>query len=126
MGGCGPNATLGGMRLSLLIPGALLLVACSPDELEVSPSKLPDGTVGQQFQALITVGNNDTPLGGARLLSGELPPGLKLGEVENDDTLPIRGVPEQSGSFSFQLELWCYGTNFSGQTATRSYDITIR
>jgi hypothetical protein len=113
------------MRLLLMAPAALLLVACS-SELEVSPSELPDGTVGQQFEALIEVSNNETPLGGANIVSGAIPPGLGLDEVENDNTLPIRGVPEQAGTFRFEIELWCYGTNFSGQSARRSYDIAVR
>jgi hypothetical protein len=112
--------------MRLLAACALLLLSACSSELEVSPSALPDGTVGQPFEGLITVSNNDTPLGGGEIISGALPPGLSLAEVENDDTLPIRGVPEQAGSFAFELRLWCYATNFSGQSATRKYDIDIR
>lgn len=104
---------------------SLLFLACSAD-LEVSPAKLPDGAIGQEYEALVKVSNNETPLGGANIVSGTLPPGLSLAEVENDDTLPIRGVPEQVGTFGFELELWCYATNFSGQSARRSYSISIR
>jgi hypothetical protein len=114
------------MRSLLAVPILLLPLSACSSELEVSPPALPDGTVGQPFEALVTVSNNDTPLGGGRIIRGAMPPGLSMAEVENDDTLPIRGVPEQAGSFSFELELWCYATNFSGQSAARKYDIDIR
>jgi len=110
------------------LPAALLLllvVSCTP-KLEVSPAALPEGTLGQPFEARVTVHSNQTPLGGGNILSGALPPGLRFAKVENGDTLPIRGVPIRAGSFSFELELWCFGTNAPGQKATRKYDVRIR
>jgi hypothetical protein len=82
--------------------------------------------LGQPFEARVTVHNNQTPLGGGSVLSGALPPGLRFAKVENGDTLPIRGVPTRAGSFAFELELWCFGTNARGQKATRKYDMRIR
>ena len=113
------------MRSLLAALGLLLVASCTP-KLEVSPATLPEGTLGQPFEARVTVHNNETPLGGGNVLSGALPPGLRLTKVENGDTLPIRGVPIRAGSFAFELELWCFGTNARGQKATRKYDVRIR
>jgi hypothetical protein len=113
------------MRPLPAAPLFLLVVACTP-KLEVSPAALPDATLGQPFEARVTVHNNETPLGGGNVLSGALPPGLRLAKVEGGDTLPIRGVPIRAGSFAFELELWCFGTNARGQKATRKYDLRVR
>lgn len=113
------------MRSLPTAPFLLLVLSCTP-KLQVSPAVLPDGTLGQPFEARVTVHDNQTPLGGGRVLSGALPPGLRLAKVENGDTLPIQGVPTRAGSFAFELELWCFGTNLRGQNATRKYGLRIR
>jgi len=102
-----------------------LLSSCRA-ALDVSPPTLPDGTVGKPYEAMIVVKDNHTPLGGAGVETGSLPPGLTVGRAEQDDRLPIRGTPTQAGKHAFRLHLWCYGTNFPGQTATRDYVIVIR
>ena len=115
------NLAIGRSPLLLLA----LLSSCRA-ALDVSPALLPDGTVGKPYEARIVVKNNHTPLGGAGVESGSLPPGLMLGRVEQDNGLPIRGTPTRADKHAFRLHLWCYGTNFPGQTAARDYVIVIR
>lgn len=102
-----------------------LLCSCSA-ALDVSPPTLPEGKVGQPYEAIIVVKDNETPLGGAGVESGSLPPGLSFGRVEQDNRLPIIGTPTGPGKHAFRLVLWCYGTNFPGQRAARDYVIVIR
>ena len=102
-----------------------LLSSCSA-ALNVAPPTLPEGRVGQPYEASIVVGDNETPLGGAYLESGSLPPGLSFGRVEQPNRMPIVGTPTGPGKHAFRVTLWCYGTNFPGQSATRDYVIVIR
>jgi len=102
-----------------------LLSSCSA-ALNVAPPTLPEGKVGHPYQASIVVGDNETPLGGAYLESGSLPPGLSFGRVEQQNRMPIVGTPTGPGKHSFRVSLWCHGTNFPGQSATRDYVIVIR
>ena len=102
-----------------------LLSSCSL-ALNVAPPTLPEGKLGQPYEAVIVVSDNRTPFGGASVESGSLPPGLTLGRVEQDTRLPIVGTPTRAGRHAFRLALWCYGTNFPGQRATRDYVIVIR
>ena len=109
---------------SLFLLGGLLS-ACSA-ALKVAPPTLPEGKVGQPYEASIVVSDNETPLGGAYVESGGLPPGLSFGRVEQDNRLPIVGTPTGPGKHAFRVSLWCYGTNFPGQSAARDYVIEIR
>lgn len=102
-----------------------LFSSCSA-ALNVAPPTLPEGKVGQPYEATIVVSDNETPLGGAYVESGSLPPGLSLGRVEQDNRLPIVGTPTGAGRHAFRVSLWCHGTNFPGQSTARDYVIVIR
>jgi hypothetical protein len=96
-------------------------------ELQFSPATLPDAQVGVPYAATITVTEAATPVGGAGIESGALPTGLSLdlGEA-HDNTIHIHGTPTVSGSFSFTISVWCYGTNVSGQTGTQAYALVVK
>ena len=102
-----------------------LLASCGA-ALKVAPPTLPEGKAGQPYEASIVVSDNETPLGGAYVESGSLPPGLSFGRVEQQNRLPIVGTPTGAGKHAFRVSLWCYGTNFPGQSTTRDYVIVIR
>jgi len=55
-----------------------------------------------------------------------LPPGLELVIVENvADTARITGTPEKAGTFTFTINVWCYGTMVSGQMGSKEYTILV-
>jgi hypothetical protein len=110
----------------LWLLAALMVVGSCRATLRVRPDELAPGTAGQPYEALVVVSDNRTPLGGAEITAGALPPGIAIGRVVNDDTLPLRGTPAQAGEWAFELTLWCYGTQFPGQTAVKRYVIRVR
>ena len=110
---------------------ALALTAvfgCTPRAaLQFSPATLPDAQVGSPYTATITVSQASTPVGGASLQDGALPAGLDLALSEkHDNTIQISGTATASGTFSFTIYVWCYGTNVSGQTATQEYTLVVK
>lgn len=69
---------------------------------------------------------NDTPVGEFWISEGTLPAGLELIKVEDEqDTARISDVPAESGTFTFTVSVWCYGTNVSGQTGAQEYSIVV-
>ena len=110
---------------------ALVLTAvlgCTPrPALQFSPATLPDAQVGSSYAATITVSQAVTPVAGASVQDGELPAGLDLVLAkEPSNTIQISGTPTVSGTFSFTIEVWCYGTNVGGQTATPGYTLVVK
>lgn len=110
---------------------ALALTAvfgCTPrPALEFSPATLPDAQVGSPYASTITVSQAVTPVGGASVQDGALPAGLDLALAkEPDDTIHISGTPTVAGTFSFTIEVWCFGTNVGGQTATQGYALVVK
>ncbi|HEX6291400.1 MAG TPA: Ig domain-containing protein [Herpetosiphonaceae bacterium] len=115
------------LSLILLVLAGLVLTACGDTRpaLTFSPDALPAARVGQPYTATITVSGNVTPVGGAGVEPGSLPPGLVLQHRNEDDQIEITGTPEASGTFTFTIDVWCYGTNQSGQTGERSYTLVV-
>ena len=96
--------------------------------LVFSPTTLPDAHVGQPYSVTITVSQAATPVGGASVSTGSLPAGLRLTlrEDPHDNTMTISGTPTAAGSFDFSIDVWCYGTNVAGQTATQPYTLVVK
>jgi hypothetical protein len=64
---------------------------------------------------------------GAAVQDGALPAGLDLALAkEPEDTIQISGTPSASGTFSFTISVWCYGTQVGGQTATQTYTLVVK
>jgi hypothetical protein len=104
------------------------VLGCTPrGALQFSPATLPDAQVGSSYAATITVSQAATPVGDAWVEDGALPAGLDLAlSKEHDNTIHISGTPTVSGTFSFTISVWCYGTQVSGQTATQGYTLVVR
>ena len=104
------------------------VIGCMPQPaLQFSPATLPDAQVGSSYAATITVSQAVTPVGGASVQDGALPAGLDLALAkEPANTIQISGTPTVSGTFSFTIYVWCYGTNVSGQTATQGYTLVVK
>jgi hypothetical protein len=117
------------VRLMIACAVALAVVlGCTPrSPLEFSPATMPDAGVGTPYAATITVGNAATPVGGASVQDGALPAGLVLELAKQpENTIQISGIPTVTGSFSFSVYVWCYGTNVAGQTATQQYVLVVK
>jgi hypothetical protein len=104
------------------------VLGCTPQPaLQFSPATLRDAQVGSPYAATITVSQAVTPVAGASVQDGALPAGLDLALAkEPDNTIQISGTPTVAGAFSFTIEVWCYGTNVDGQTATQGYTLVVK
>jgi hypothetical protein len=93
--------------------------------LEFAPSELQRAQVGQPYLAAVSVERNETPVGDMWVASGALPPGLELVFADGSDIGEITGTPTQAGSYTFSVEVWCFGTNVNGQTGSASYTLSV-
>jgi hypothetical protein len=107
----------------------LAAAGCTPDRpaLQFSPTSLPDASVGAPYTVTITVSRAATPVGGASVQDGALPPGVELSLAQDSaDTIRIAGIPTTTGTYTFRVYVWCYGTNVNGQTATQAYTLVVK
>jgi hypothetical protein len=113
--------------LTATVVSVMLVVGCTLDRpaLQFTPAELQPAQVGQPYLAAISVERNETPVGDMRVSAGDLPPGLELVFTEGTDTGEITGTPTASGSYTFSVEVWCFGTNVNGQTGSASYTLTV-
>ena len=109
--------------------GLTAVLGCTPSRpaLQFSPATLRDAQVGSPYAATITVSQAATPVDGASVQDGALPAGLVLALAKSPvNTIQISGTPTVAGAFSFTIEVWCYGTNVDGQTATQGYTLVVK
>jgi Putative Ig domain len=111
--------------LVLLTLAALACLGGGPRPLKFSPDKLPAAQHGQAYNAVITVSQNVTPVGQMSVASGQLPPGLSLTFPKGQDAGEIAGTPTATGTYSFTVSVWCYGTNVSGQIGGQHYELVV-
>ena len=119
----------GGARLwvpGLLLAAALLACGGRRPDLVFSPAELPEAQVGQSYSATISVSGNVTPVGDMFVESGTLPAGLQLTFDEASRTAELSGTPTESGTYQFTVGAWCLGTNVSGQTGQREYELVVK
>ena len=118
--------------LTLLAAGVLLsTLACmlfTPPRgpLKFEPAVLPEASVGVSYDAKIAISDNATPAGAFSVSEGTLPGGLVLEKIEGEDAARISGTPQEAGTFTFRVFVWCYGTNVSGQVGEKEYTLTVR
>jgi hypothetical protein len=106
------------------LASVVLLAACSQPALTFVPEKLPDATVGQPYHVVLEVSGGKTPVG--NISAAPMPPGLVLTYRQKyDDTASIDGTPTEAGRTSITVEAWCYGTNRSGQSGKRVYELVV-
>ena len=96
-----------------------------PDALKFDPETLPAAQDGVEYEVEIHITQNSTPAGDISISSGSLPAGLEFVKVAGEDTAKISGVPTETGSFKFTVYVWCYGTNVSGQTGEKEYELSV-
>jgi hypothetical protein len=96
------------------------------EPLEFNPSSLPNAKVDVPYVVEIKVTKNVTPVGDFMIDPNILPPGLELIILEDvADTARITGVPEKAGTYTFTINVWCYGTMVSGQMGSKEYTIVV-
>ncbi|MBI5839753.1 MAG: hypothetical protein HZB19_06595 [Chloroflexi bacterium] len=94
--------------------------------LKFDPETLPNAQVGVPYEVEIKVTQNVTPVGDFSVAPERLPLGLELVMAEDvGDTARITGTPEELGTFTFVVSVWCYGTNVSGQAGDMEYTIVV-
>jgi hypothetical protein len=93
--------------------------------LTFAPESLPDAKAGTAYEAQIRITQNITPVDDMTVSSGSLPAGLEFIKVDGEDAATIRGTPTESGSFTFTVDVWCFGTQVSGQTGQKEYTILV-
>jgi len=108
---------------------AVSSIAClqtSRPDLVIAPDVLPDAEAGMPYEVIIQISQNETPVGGFNILEGGLPNGLTLEYVEGENSARIFGVIRESGTYTFKVSVWCYGTNTSGQTSEKEYTLVVK
>ena len=94
--------------------------------LKFDPAALPDAQVGVPYETRISISDNATPAGAFSISEGTLPGGLTMEKVEGEDAARITGTPQEAGTFTFRVFVWCYGTNVSGQVGEKAYSLTVK
>jgi hypothetical protein len=93
--------------------------------LKFTPVTLPEAQAGSAYEAKIVISLNNTPVGDFSISEGNLPEGLDFTFLEGEDAATITGTPTESGTFSFTVSAWCFGTQVSGQTGDKTYILTV-
>jgi len=93
--------------------------------LVIEPASLPKGELGADYEVQILVNDNVTPVNQVSISSGALPAGLELIFVDGEDGATIRGVPEETGTFTFTVSVSCFGTMVIGQAGQMEYTIIV-
>ena len=96
------------------------------DGLQFSPETLPDGEAGKPYTALITLSNQRTPAFEMGAPEDSLPPGLSGDFDQDKQTYILSGTPTRPGTYSLTITAICYGTNQSGQSGEKEYQLVVR
>ena len=93
--------------------------------LKFEPESLPPAQKDVMYEAEIHITQNITPVGDISISKGALPAGLELVKAAHEDTAKISGIPQEKGSFTFTVFVWCFGTMVSGQAGQKEYEIVV-
>ena len=93
--------------------------------LLITPESLLEAQVGAQYEVKLQITQNVTPVGDMVIQEGELPAGMELVFLNGEDAAQITGIPEEAGVFEFTVFIWCYGTQVSGQTLQKTYQLEV-
>ena len=95
-------------------------------DLVFEPDTLPEAEAGVPYEVTVQVTQNKTPVGDFLVEGGGLPNGLTLEFVAGEDAARIFGVPQEPGTYTFNVSVWCYGTNVSGQEGNKEYILVVK
>jgi large repetitive protein len=91
-----------GMKSSLFRAFLLAVFAsqCAASEINITTTKVPNGTVDSQYSATIDASGGCTPYRW-KLLSGKLPEGITQKASSNSTSLDLSGEPTTEATYSF-------------------------
>lgn len=110
--------------LTVIVSMSCFRTSRTVKELLFEPDILPDAQMGAPYEVEIRITQNSTPVGEFSISKGALPAGLELVDIEGD-AAKIKGIPEEVGTFTFTINVWCYGTSVNGQTGEKEYSIVV-
>jgi len=98
-----------------------------PSSLTINLDSLPDARLNQHYHSLLTISNNDTPVGAAYIKEGDLPQGINLAfnKHNSSPSITLSGTPTHAGLYSFTLAAWSYGTNCPGMTGEWLFKLQV-
>jgi Putative Ig domain len=110
------------MKSSLLSFFVLLLVCrCGASTIEITTTKVPNGTVDASYSSVIAAKGGCTPYKW-QIASGKLPSGISDKSSGNTSDLDLSGTPTNANSYSFTASV----TDCGGHVAKESYTLTIQ
>ena len=90
-----------------------------PPFISITPTTLPNGTVGVPYTQLLTATGGVAPFTGS--VTGTLPPGLTVDPEMAGASARVSGTPTQAGTFRFTV----IATDSRGAAGSVQYDVTI-
>lgn len=72
--------------------------------LKIVTTSLPNGSIGKSYSSSIKATGGTLPYF-EKIISGSLPPGLKIDGESQQGSFPISGTPTQTGSFTFTVKV---------------------
>lgn len=94
---------------------------CLATVVQITTTKLPNGTVGTPFSAVVDAGGGCTPYKWA-VASGKLPSGISKTTAKNTESLELAGKPTAAGTYSFTISV----TGCGGRVSEMAYKVTIQ
>lgn len=109
-------------QIAAVILMAVSLMAKAHGTVTLSPTSIPNGTVGVAYSATITASGGCTPYTWS-IISGAIPGGLTLtvsGDTKSDT---LAGTPNTAGTYTFKLQAKACGV--LGIKGSQTYTVTI-
>lgn len=120
-----PIAAIAALLVGLVASCSCTSSAPSSSSLVFGPDHLPAARVGQPYRGTISVSGTRTPVFTMKVVAGHLPPGIALAYARGASRATLGGTPTRSGQFSFTVQATCLGTQETGQTGTKTYQLTV-
>jgi hypothetical protein len=106
-------------HLSILF--LFLGIRCTASTIEITTTKVPNGTLDDAYSATIKAAGGCTPYKW-KVASGKLPTGVIDKASANAIDLDLSGTPTEADSYSFTVSV----TDCGGHVAKESYSVTIQ
>ncbi len=106
-------------HLSILF--LFLVIRCTASTIEITTTKVPNGTVDDAYSATIKAAGGCTPYKW-KVASGKLPTGVIDKASANAINLDLSGTPTEADSYSFTISV----TDCGGHVAKESYSVTVQ
>ncbi|HEY1658042.1 MAG TPA: fibronectin type III domain-containing protein [Candidatus Sulfotelmatobacter sp.] len=98
-----------------------LVCRCGASTIEITTTKVPNGTVDTSYSAVIAAKGGCTPYKW-KIASGKLPNGITDKSSSNSTDLDLTGTPTTANTYSFTVSV----TDCGAHVAKESYTVTIQ